>query len=136
MVFEDGRTAIKTRVVDISLGGVFLEMEKPPEAGTEIKLTPILPDLPAGQSATPITGRVVRVVEYDLENFPQSAGGVGVEFDDVSGGEQSLLASIFRQGLDELKQDDGEGDDDDAASTGEWSQVAREVVDGDPPKKR
>jgi c-di-GMP-binding flagellar brake protein YcgR len=130
MVFEDGRTAVKTRVVDISLGGVFLEMEKPPEAGTEIRLTPILPDKGPEKRPTRIKGRVVRVVEYDLENFPESrGGGIGVEFSDVSGTEQNVLSDIFRQGLEELKEDEEDGEDDEASKTGEWSQVAREARD-------
>ncbi len=131
MVFEDGRTSIKTRVVDISLGGVFLEMEKPPEAGTEIRLTPIFPNQSPDQKMEPIKGRVVRVVEYDLENFPQSRGGIGVEFSDVSGSEQSFLSSIFRKGIKDLKDDDTDEEDDEASRTGEWSQVAREAVDKD-----
>lgn len=133
MVYEDGRTSFKTRVVDISLGGVFLEMEKPPEAGTEIRLTPVLPDQPHGKPATQIKGRVVRVVEYDLEDFPRTKGGIGVEFSDVSDREQSLLSNIFREGLRELREDEEEEvEEDEAALTGEWEQLKDEGKAGGP----
>jgi len=132
MVYEDGRTSLKTRVVDISLGGVFLEMDKPPETGTEIRLTPVLPDRAGGAPSVQIKGRVVRVVEYDLENFPGSVGGIGVEFSDVSETEQSLLSSIFREGLRELK-DDEEGEEEEATRTGEWEQVDKEEGGKAPP---
>ena len=131
MVYEDGRTSFKTRVVDISLGGVFLEMEKPPEAGTEIRLTPVLPDRGPNESATQLTGRVVRVVEYDLENFPRPRTGIGVEFSDISDGEQSLLSNIFREGLRELRED--EVDEDDSSRTGEWQQLSEEELEKAPP---
>ncbi len=126
MVYEDGITQLKTRVVDISMGGVFLEMENLPKAGTEIRLTPILPNRSGEEEPRQIKGRVVRVVEYDLENFPKSSGGVGVEFSDVSDNEQSFLSSIFRQGIKELKEEDGVEDpepDDESTKTGEWPVV-------------
>lgn len=133
MVYEDGVTQLKTRVIDISMGGVFLEMENLPKAGTEIRLTPILPNRSGdgeGQGEgepRQIRGRVVRVVEYDLENFPKSSGGVGIEFSDVSESERSVLSSIFRQGIKDLQEDDVEGEepeqDDDCAQTGEWAQI-------------
>ena len=136
MVYEDGITQLKTRVIDISMGGVFLEMENLPKAGTEIRLTPILPNRSEGEGdgedkaegePRQIRGRVVRVVEYDLENFPKSSGGVGIQFSDVSESERSVLSSIFRQGIKDLQDEDGEVEeperDDDCAQTGEWSQV-------------
>ncbi len=132
MVYEDGRTSFKTRVVDISLGGVFLEMEKPPEAGTEIRLTPVLPDQAPDKPATQLRGRVVRVVEYDLENFPRPRTGIGVEFSDVSDGEQSLLSNIFREGLRELREDEVE-DEDESSRTGEWRQLSDEEIEEGPP---
>jgi type IV pilus assembly protein PilZ len=122
MVYEDGRTSVKTRVVDISLGGVFLEMDKPPEAGTEIRLTPVLPGRHDGDPAPQLKGRVVRVVEYDLENFPAPHGGIGVEFSDISDTEQSLLSSIFKEGLRELR-DDEKTEEDESSRTGEWEQI-------------
>lgn len=125
MVYEDGRTSLKTRVVDISLGGVFLEMDRPPEAGTEIRLTPVLPDRTGGTPSVQIKGRVVRVVEYDLENFRGSVGGIGVEFSDVSETEQSLLSSIFREGLRELKDEEAAGEEE-ATRTGEWEQIDKD----------
>ncbi|MBW2261423.1 MAG: PilZ domain-containing protein [Deltaproteobacteria bacterium] len=131
MVYEDGRTSFKTRVIDISLGGVFLEMEKPPEAGTEIRLTPVLPDQGPNEPATQIRGRVVRVVEYDLENFPHPRTGIGVEFSDISDGEQSLLSNIFREGLRELKEDEVE--EDESSCTGEWQQLSEDELEKDPP---
>jgi hypothetical protein len=131
MVYEDGRTSVKTRVVDISLGGVFLEMEKPPEAGTEIRLTPVLPDRTEDKPAPQLKGRVVRVVEYDLENFPVPRGGIGVEFSDVSDTEQSLLSGIFKEGLRELGDD--EIDEDPSSATGEWEQIREDEVDGPGP---
>ena len=128
MVYEDGVTQLKTRVIDISMGGVFLEMENLPKAGTEIRLTPILPNRSDQDQPRQIKGRVVRVVEYDLENFPKSSGGVGVEFSDVSETEQSFLSGIFRQGIKDLKDEEGEVEDgeqegDECAETGEWPQV-------------
>jgi len=132
MVYEDGRTSFKTRVVDISLGGVFLEMEKPPEAGTEIRLTPVLPDQGPDKPKTQLKGRVVRVVEYDLENFPRPRTGIGVEFSDVSEGEQSLLSNIFREGLRELKEDEVV-EEEDASRTGEWRQLSDEEMEKGPP---
>jgi c-di-GMP-binding flagellar brake protein YcgR len=131
MVYEDGRTSFKTRVVDISLGGVFLEMEKPPEAGTEIRLTPVLPDQGPDKPTTQLKGRVVRVVEYDLENFPRPKTGIGVEFSDVSDGEQSLLSNIFREGLRELKEDEVV-EEEEASRTGEWQQLSDEELEEEP----
>ncbi len=131
MVYEDGRTSFKTRVVDISLGGVFLEMEKPPEAGTEIRLTPVLPDQGPDKPATQLKGRVVRVVEYDLENFPRPRTGIGVEFSDISEGEQSLLSNIFREGLRELREDEVV-EEDESSSTGEWRQISGEELEEGP----
>ena len=126
MVYQDGSTGIQTNVVNISMGGAFLEMAKPPPMGTEIKLTPVLPGkTPSENGDVQLKGKVVRVVEYNLPNMGDKMG-VGVEFTKVDKKETNVLSQIFRKCVDEAKSEEESMDtepeeDDDSAKTGEWS---------------
>lgn len=104
MIYDDGKSAVKTNVLNISLGGAFLEMKKPLKKGAEIKLMPVLPKKMKGQEEIKLKGRVVRVVEYDLSDVRDKIG-VGVEFTDITGKEREVLASIFKRSVDGSKVD-------------------------------
>lgn len=134
MIYEDGKTGIKTNVVNISLGGAFLEMPKPPQEGTEIRLTPILPNKGPETSDVHLKGRVVRVVEYNLPDVGPKTG-VGIEFTDIDSDEGNVLSEIFRKSVDEAKSDvekeeEAKGEEDECSKTGEWN-----PPDEDPKKK-
>ncbi|MFH1435276.1 MAG: PilZ domain-containing protein [Pseudomonadota bacterium] len=125
MVYEDGRTGIKTNVVNISMGGAFIEMAKPPQKGTEIRLTPVFPGkTPSENGYVQLKGKVVRVVEYNLPNMADKMG-VGIEFTDMDGNESNVLSEIFRKCVDDARSEK-EGTDvmpeeeDESAKTGEW----------------
>ncbi len=130
MIYEDGKTGIKTNVVNISLGGAFLEMPRPPQKGAEISLTPILPDKGPEKSEVHLKGRVVRVVEYNLPDVGPKTG-VGIEFTDIQGGENNVLADIFRKSVDEArseaeKEEEEVEEGDDSSKTGEWNPLDEE----------
>jgi c-di-GMP-binding flagellar brake protein YcgR len=128
MIYEDGQTGIKTNVVNISLGGAFLEMSKPPQEGTEIQLTPILPEKGPGAADLHLKGRVVRVVEYNLPDVGSKLG-VGIEFTNISNAEKNALAEIFKKSVDGAKseadkadkKDEPDEDADESSKTGEWT---------------
>ncbi len=125
MVYQDGNTGIKTNVVNISMGGAFIEMAKPPQEGTEIRLTPVLPGMQPSESGDVLKGKVVRVVEYNLPNMAGKMG-VGIEFTDLDKNKTNVLSEIFRKCVGEARSekesvDDMPDEDDDSAKTGEWS---------------
>src|ERR1041385_8195996 len=64
--------------VNISRGGIFINTRKPHPVGTVVRLILSLPD-----AAFPfdLTGRVIRVSEYD--NPQNQVPGMGIEFMDV-----------------------------------------------------
>ena len=124
MIYEDGKTGIKTNVVNISLGGAFLEMPKPPQEGAEIRLTPVLPDKGLDSSEVHLKGRVVRVVEYNLPDVGPKTG-VGIEFTNIDSDESNVLADIFRKSVDEAKSEaeseEAKGEEEECSKTGEWT---------------
>ena len=130
MIYEDGQTGIKTNVVNISLGGAFLEMPKPPPEGTEIQLTPILPEKGPGDADLHLKGRVVRVVEYNLPDVGSKLG-IGIEFTNISNAEKNALADIFKKSVvgakseadkgKKGKDDEPDEDVDESSKTGEWT---------------
>jgi hypothetical protein len=130
MIYEDGKTGIKTNVVNISLGGAFLEMPKPPQEGTEIRLTPILPNQGPESSEVHLKGRVVRVVEYNLPDVGPKTG-VGIEFTDIDSEDNNVLSEIFRKSLDEAKSEaeseEVKGEEEECSKTGEWNPPEDEI---------
>jgi|GEM_PF-3037734 len=108
MIYEDGKTGIKTNVVDMSLGGAFLEMPRPLKEGEEIQLTPILPEMGSETPDVHLKGRVVRVVEYNLPDMGSKVG-VGIEFTNIGNNEQRVLSDIFRKNVSEAKLEEEGG---------------------------
>jgi len=127
MIYEDGKTGIKTNVINISMGGAFLELPRPVNEGAEIRLTPILPDKNIESTDIQLKGRVVRVVEYNLPDVGKKTG-VGIQFTNITSNESSILSEIFRKSVDEAKSENEKEDDeedpdspDESSKTGEWS---------------
>lgn len=125
MIYEDGKTGIKTNVVNISMGGAFLEMPKPPQEGAEIKLTPILPGKTQDVAEVQLKGRVVRVVEYNIPDVGIRTG-VGIEFTEIKSGDGNVLSDIFRKSVNGAKAESGKEEDseeeaEESSTTGEWT---------------
>ena len=127
MIYEDGKTGIKTNVINISMGGAFLELPRPVNEGAEIRLTPILPDKKLESSEIQLKGRVVRVVEYNLPDVGKKTG-VGIQFTNITSNESSILSEIFRKSVDEAKSENEKEDEeespdspDESSKTGEWT---------------
>lgn len=127
MIYEDGKTGIKTNVINISMGGAFLELPRPVNEGAEIRLTPILPDKKLENSDIQLKGRVVRVVEYNLPDVGKKTG-VGIQFTNITSNESSILSEIFRKSVDEAKSENEKEDEeespdspDESSKTGEWT---------------
>jgi len=127
MIYEDGKTGIKTNVINISMGGAFLELPRPVNEGAEIRLTPILPDKKLESSDIQLKGRVVRVVEYNLPEVGKKTG-VGIQFTNITSNESSILSEIFRKSVDEAKSENEKEDEeedpdspDESSKTGEWT---------------
>jgi hypothetical protein len=135
MIYEDGKTGIKTNVINISMGGAFLELPRPVNEGAEIRLTPILPDKKLESSDIQLKGRVVRVVEYNLPEVGKKTG-VGIQFTNITSNESSILSEIFRKSVDEAKSENEKEEEkespdspDESSKTGEWTPPL-------PPKKK
>lgn len=74
---------------DINEGGVFIETEKPHQAGTEVSMQF---HLPGGGEVLQTIGRVVRV-----SNGAQSApAGMGIEFDELTPDDRGKIDTIVR----------------------------------------
>jgi uncharacterized protein (TIGR02266 family) len=95
IVYDDGNAFMSGGVVDISESGVFIETVMPLEPGTEVRLTPLLPE-EAGLFE--ISGVVVRKNEYDLDNHFDRTPGMGIRFKDVTPDAQAQLNRLFGRG--------------------------------------
>ncbi len=95
IVYDDGNAFMSGAVVDISDTGVFIETVMPLEPGTEVRLTPLLPE-EAGLFE--IVGVVVRKQEYDLDNFFNRTPGMGLRFKDISEETRALLHAVVMKG--------------------------------------
>ena len=74
---------------DINEGGVFIETEKPHQAGTEVSMQFHLPG--TGEVLHTI-GRVVRVSSGNLT----APAGMGIEFDELTSADRSKIDKIVR----------------------------------------
>jgi len=74
---------------DINEGGVFIETEKPHQAGTEVAMQFHLPG--SGEVLQTI-GRVVRV----SSGSPSSPSGMGIEFDELTSEDRRKIDVIVR----------------------------------------
>lgn len=74
---------------DINEGGLFIETDKPHEPGTEVSMQF---HLPGTEEALHTVGRVVRVTRSEVG----SAGGMGIEFDELDPGDRSRIDQIVR----------------------------------------
>jgi len=74
---------------DINEGGLFIETEKPPPAGTEIS---IQFSLPGGHEAVTTVGRVIRVSAGE----DSSPCGMGIEFEALSDESRGRINEIIR----------------------------------------
>ncbi len=74
---------------DINEGGVFIETEKPHQAGTEVSMQFHLPG--TGEVLHTI-GRVVRVSSGNLA----APAGMGIEFDELTSADRSKIDKIVR----------------------------------------
>ena len=74
---------------DINEGGLFIETEDPRPVGTEIAL---YFNLPGGEGGIETMGRVVRTTDRDSAN----PSGMGVEFDDLTGGNRLKIDKLIR----------------------------------------
>jgi Tfp pilus assembly protein PilZ len=95
IVYDDGNAFMSGAVVDISETGVFIETVMPLEPGTEVRLTPLLPE-EAGLFE--IIGVVVRKNDYDLDNHFDRTPGMGIRFKDVGGEAKAQLEKLFGRG--------------------------------------
>ncbi len=74
---------------DINEGGLFIETEKPHQAGTEVSMQF---RLPGSDEVLQTVGRVVRVSSGDLGSPP----GMGIEFDELTSDDRVLIDRIVR----------------------------------------
>ena len=74
---------------DINQGGLFIETEKPHEAGTEVTMQF---HLPGSQEILRTVGRVVRV----SSGAPGEPAGMGIEFDELTGEDRTRIDQIVR----------------------------------------
>ena len=74
---------------DINEGGLFIETEKPHQAGTEVSMQFRLPG--SGEVLHTI-GRVVRVSSGDVDSPP----GMGIEFDELTDDDRAVIDQIVR----------------------------------------
>ena len=74
---------------DINEGGVFVETEKPHQAGTEVAMQF---HLPGTGDVLQTVGRVVRVSSGSQAN----PSGMGIEFDELTASDRSKIDSIVR----------------------------------------
>lgn len=95
IVYDDGNAFMSGPVVDISDTGVFIETVMPLEPGTEVRLTPLLPE-EAGLFE--ILGVVVRKHEYDLDNHFDRTPGMGVRFRGVTEDAKTQLHLLIEKG--------------------------------------
>lgn len=95
IVYDDGNAFMSGPVVDMSASGVFIETVMPLEPGTEVRLTPLLPE-EAGLFE--ILGVVVRKHEYDLDNHFDRTPGMGVRFKDITDDARAQLTRLLEKG--------------------------------------
>lgn len=95
IVYDDGNAFMSGPVVDMSATGVFIETVMPLEPGTEVRLTPLLPE-EAGLFE--ILGVVVRKNEYDLDNHFDRTPGMGVRFQGISDDARLQLTKLLEKG--------------------------------------
>jgi hypothetical protein len=95
IVYDDGSAFMSGAVVDISETGVFLETVMPLEPGSEVRLTPLLPE---DAGLFEIRGTVVRKNEYDLDNHFDRTPGMGINFQDITPDARAMLKRLFARG--------------------------------------
>jgi len=74
---------------DINEGGLFIETEKPQQAGTEVSMQF---RLPGSNEILSTVGRVVRVSSGDLGTPP----GMGIEFEELTADDRKVIDRIVR----------------------------------------
>ncbi len=74
---------------DINEGGIFIETEKPHQAGTEVTMQF---HLPGNNEVLRTIGRVVRVSSGDVG----SPAGMGIEFDELTADDRTKIDQIVR----------------------------------------
>jgi uncharacterized protein (TIGR02266 family) len=74
---------------DINEGGLFIETEKPRPAGTEVTMHF---QVPGSRDGIQTVGRVVRISSGDAQMPP----GMGIEFDELTDEDQTVINSIVR----------------------------------------
>jgi len=74
---------------DINEGGIFIETEKPHQAGTEVTMQF---HLPGNNEVLRTIGRVVRVSSGDIG----SPAGMGIEFDELTVDDRTKIDQIVR----------------------------------------
>jgi uncharacterized protein (TIGR02266 family) len=74
---------------DINEGGIFIETEKPHQAGTEVTMQF---HLPGNSEVLRTIGRVVRVSSGDIG----SPAGMGIEFDELTVDDRTKIDQIVR----------------------------------------
>ena len=74
---------------DINEGGVFIETEKPHQAGTEVSMQF---HLPGSGEVLQTVGRVVRV----SNGHPSAPAGMGIEFDELTPSDRGKIDTIVR----------------------------------------
>lgn len=95
IVYDDGNAFMSGAVVDISETGVFIETVMPLEPGTEVRLTPLVPE---DAGLFEIRGVVVRKNEYDLDNHFDRTPGMGIHFKEIGADARAQLQSLFAKG--------------------------------------
>ena len=95
IVYDDGNAFMSGPVVDISESGVFIETVMPLEPGTNVRLTPLLPE---EVGLFEVGGVVVRKNDYDLDNHFDRTPGMGVRFTEISPDALEAIRKLFERG--------------------------------------
>lgn len=94
IVYDDGDGFMSGRVLDISQSGLFLETAMPLEAGTKVRMTPLVPE---EVGLFEIEGEVMRTDEYTEERLMTHAPGMGIRFINMSDAEHAELEKLMER---------------------------------------
>ena len=96
VVFDDGQSFMSGPVISLSESGMFIETVMPPQPGTPVRITPLLPE---HAGLFELEGVVVRKEEYDGDNIDGAKqGGFGVRFSHISSDAKKQLHTLFEGG--------------------------------------
>jgi PilZ domain len=95
IVYDDGNSFMSGPVSNMSDTGVFIETVMPLNAGTKVRLLPLVPE---EDGMFEIDGVVTRRVDYDLDNHRERTPGMGIAFKDLSPEQKADLDRLLAKG--------------------------------------